>query len=99
MKKLRAVKEKEIHGLEERIKNELKNQFENLKLSIDNFEQEKEELKEKEQQLDLEIETKTNTFRQKKELLSEIEKCESTDIAQLETEVTTAQEELDGLKA
>lgn len=49
--------------------------------------------------IDKEIEDKTNIFRQKKELLSEIEKCEQTDIAQLETEVTTAQVELDGLKA
>ena len=50
--------------------------MEGLKLKADQFEQEKEEVEEKEKAIDKEIEEKTNAFRQKKELLSEIEKCE-----------------------
>jgi chromosome segregation ATPase len=72
--------------------------MEGIKLHIDKFEQEKEELQERERTIDQEIKDKTEVFRQKKELLNEIEKCEQTDIAQLEAEVSNAQVELDGLR-
>ena len=50
--------------------------MEGIKLKVDQFEQDKEEIEEREKTIEKDIEDKTNIFRQKKELLSEIEKCE-----------------------